>query len=349
MSDLLDLVVTSRAEKVRFDLVDPTGRRIGEVHPERQCTISNDGMAQIKRKLTGFTLTPSDTAAINPLTDRVQPWWVLDDGTEWPLGTFLFAEASTARHSYGLRLTGTLVDRGLILAQEIDQTVGFDAGTTAESAITTVLQLAGVLDAQISVTSSFTLGTPIAWPAGQAGTTWAKILDDLCGKAGAYPVYFDNSGTPIVRTIGNIDTTDPGIDWRGRIRAGSIVESNDMLIAPNRYLAVDTSATTGAITATFDVPDDAPHSYARRGFRITKVVEAPGVGDHAQALAAAQAAYTSAPVAYAQASWATTPDPRADTFDVVRLWDGLTWLETQWSLVCTAGGSMTHRANRVYL
>lgn len=347
-SALLDLDVRTRREKVRFDLVDATGRKIGEVHPERKCTISNEGAAQIKRKLTGFTLTPSDTAAVNPLTDRVRPYWVLDDGSEYPLGVFLFAEASTARRSYGDRLTGTLVDQGLILAQEIDRTVGFDAGTSATSAITTVLEYAGFYGVSVAA-STFELGSPVAWPAGQSGTTWAKVLDDLCAKAGAYPAHFDGDGAPVVRTIDNVAEATPVLDYRGRIRAGTIVDSNDLLIAPNRYLAVDTSATTGAIVGTFDIPDTAPHSANRRGFRITKVVEAPGVGDVAQAAAAAQAAYTSGPVAYATATWTTTPDPRAGTFDVVRLWDGENWLETAWTLPCVAGGAMTHMAKRVFL
>lgn len=347
-SALLDLEVRARREKVRFDLTDPAGRKIGEVHPQRQCTITNESTAQIKRKLTGFMLTPSDTAAVNPLTDRVRPYWVLDDGSEYPLGLFLFAEASTAVLSYGDRLTGTLVDQGLILAQEIDRTVGFDAGTSATTAISTTLELAGFYGASVAA-STFELGSPVAWPAGQAGTTWAKILDDLCRKAGAYPAYFDATGTVRVRTIDNVNAVAPVLDYRGRIRAGSIVTSNDMLIAPNRYLAVDTSATTGSISATYDIPDSAPHSANRRGFRITKVVEAPGVGDVAQAAAAAQAAYTAAPVSYATASWSTTPDPRADTFDVVRLWDGENWLSTSWTLPCIAGAAMSHRANRVYL
>lgn len=345
---LLDLEVRSRREKVQFELVDAVGRKIGDVHPERKCVISNDATAQIKRKLTGFTLTPSDTAAVNPLTDRVRATWVLDDGSTYPRGVFLFAEASTARLSYGDRLTGTLVDQGLILAQEIDRTVGFDTGTSATTAIRTVLEFAGFYNVTVAA-STFELGSPVGWPAGQSGTTWAKILDDLCAKAGCYPVHFDDNGTPVVRTIDNVAEATPVLDYRGRIRAGSIVDSNDLLIAPNRYLAVDTSATTGAITGTFDIPDTAPHSYARRGFRITKVVEAPGVGDVAQAAAAAQAAYTAGPVAYATASWTTTPDPRAGTFDVVRLWDGQNWLETSWSLPCVAGGAMTHHAKRVFL
>lgn len=345
---LLDLDVMSRAEKVRFDLLDATGRVIGAVHPQRSVTVACDSTQQIKRKLTGFVLPADEAADVDVLAHRVKPYWVLDDGTQWPLGVFLFAEASRTVHTYGEPLTATLVDQGLILAQEIDRTVGFDAGTSASSAIAQVLELAGIYNAAISVSSAFTLGSPIAWPAGKSGTTWAKIVDDLAGKAGGYPCYFDADGRATVRTAADLSSAGATLDYSTRTIAGSITSSNDLLIAPNRFLAVDTSATTGAIVGTYDVPDTAPHSFARRGFRITKVVEAPGVGDVAQATAAAQAAYSSSPVAYAQASFSTPADPRAGVFDVVRLWDGNLWLETSWSLTCAPGGPMSHQATRVW-
>ncbi len=344
---LLDLDVTSRAEKVRFDVVDAAGRAIGELHPQRPCSIANDATGQIKRKLTGFVVTADEYSDVNPLADRVKPVWVLDDGTEWPLGTFLFAEASTATWSYGDVLTATLVDQGLILAQEIDQTVGFAAGTSAAQAIADVFSLAGFHTVAVSA-GSFTLGSPVAWPAGKSGTTYAKIIDDLCSKAGCHPAWFDNQGTPTVRQIVDVETATAGYDFRTRTTAGSITTSNDLLIAPNRYLAIDTSATTGDVSAVFDVPDTAPHSYANRGFRITQVVEAPGVGDVNQAYAAAQAAYTNSPVAYAQATWSSPADPRLDTFDVVRLWDDQNWLSVGWSLTLAPGGPMQHKATRVW-
>ncbi len=349
MSDeLLDLDVLSRAEKVRFDLVDRAGRVIGELHPQVGCQIQNDTSGQIKRKLTGFVITADEYDDVNPLTDRVRPYWVLDDGDEYPLGVFLFAEASTATRSYGETLSATLVDQGLILGQGIDSTVGFSAGTSASAALTEVFNLAGFFTTSISV-GSFELGAPVAWPAGKSGTTWAKIVDDLCRKSGAYPAYFDNDGTPTVRLTRDVDGVVADFDFRSRIAAGSIGTANDLLIAPNRYMAIDTSATTGAIVGVYDIPDTAPHSFNNRGFRITRVVEAPGVGDVAQALAAAQAAYTISPVAYATASWSSPADPRLDTFDVVKLWDGENWLETSWALTCAPGGPMTHKAVRVWL
>ena len=346
---MLDLEILSRAEKVRFDLVDKTGASLGAIHPVSAVTISNDGSASIKRSLSGFQLAADEYADVNPLSDRVKPYWCLSTGDEYPLGVFLFGEASTQRWSYGRSLTGSLVDQGLVLAQEISESLGFEAGTTASAAIVRTFEAAGFYTAEVA-TTAYTFGSPLAYPAGKGGTTYAKILDELCQKAGYYPAYFDNDGTPRVRATATLADATPTLDYvdGGRITSGTIVESNDLLKAPNRFLVIDTAATTGDVSYVYDIPADAPHSYENRGFRITKTIEAPGVGDKAQAENVARAYYSSNPQAYETAVWSSPPDPRHDTFDIVN-YRGVNYLELGWSIVCTPGGEHTHTASRVYL
>lgn len=346
---MLDLEILSRAEKVRFDLVDKTGAVLGAIHPETAVTISNDANAQIKRTLSGFHLASSEYDDVNPLTDRVRPYWVLSTGDEYPLGIFLFADASTQRWSYGRTLTASLVDQGLILAQEISESLGFDAGTTASAAIVRTFEAAGFYDADVASTA-YTFGSPIAYPAGKGGTTYAKILADLCQRAGYYPAYFDNDGAARVRATATLADASPTLNYidGGRITSGTIVEANDLLKAPNRFLVIDTAATTGDVSYVYDIPADAPHSYENRGFRITKTIEAPGVGDKVQAENVARAYYSSNPQAYETAVWSSPPDPRHDTFDIVN-YRGVNFLELGWSLTCAPGGAMAHTASRVYL
>lgn len=348
-TDLLDLEILSRAESVRFDLIDKTGAVLGAIHPMTAVTVTNDANAQIKRKLTGFRLAADEYDDVNPLTDRVKPYWVLSTGDEYPLGIFLFADASTQRWSYGRTLDGSLVDQGLILAQEISTSLGFSAGMTASAAITRTFEACGIFGADVAATA-YTFGSPLAYPAGKGGTTYAKILDELCQKAGYYPAYFDNDGLPQVRATASVDNATPTLNYvdGGRIISGTLVESNDLLKAPNRFLVIDTSATTGDVSYAFDVPADAPHSFENRGFRITKTIEAPGVGDVGQAENVARSYYSSNPQAYETAVWSSPADPRHDTFDVVNYRD-TSYLEIGWSLTCAPGGPMTHTATRVYL
>lgn len=349
-AELLDLeVVVTRAEKVRFDLVDKLGVVLGELHPRAPAQISNDSAQQIKRRLSNLLITSSEYADVNPLAHRVKPYWVLENDDELPLGLFLFADASSQRYTYGQTMTATLVDQGLILAQEIGSSLGFTAGTTAAEAITQVVNAAGIYDASID-SNQFTLSSPLAWPAGKSGTTYAKVLEDLCLKAGYHSPYFDNDGDLIIRAATDLSTSTAAYDYvdGGRIIAGSIVEANDLLNAPNRFLVVDTSATTGSVTYEYLIPETAPHSYQTRGFYMTKTVEAPGVGNVEQARAVAEAHYQQTPQAYEIVSFSSPADPRHDTFDVVN-YRGTNYLEVGWSLTLAPGGPMTHKISRVYL
>jgi hypothetical protein len=341
--------VMSRAEKVRFDLVDPSGRVLGELNPIVPCTIENDSSQQIKRKLSNFRLAASEFNEVNPLVHRVRPSWVLSTGDEWPEGEFLFADAQTGRYSYGRTLTATLVDKGLLLGQTLAQPLSFPKGTTASAAIVATVNAAGIYGASIAP-SSYTFGSPLAYPQGGSGVTYAKVLSDICAKAGYYDPYFDNAGVLQVRSTVTVASVTPSLNYvdGGRIIAGSITESNDLLAAPNRFLVIDTSATTGAVAYEWTIPASAPHSYENRGFYITHTIEAPGVGNVTQAEAVGAAYYASNPWAYETVVFSSPADPRHDTFDVINF-RGANYLETKWSLVCAPGGPMTHTGVRVYV
>lgn len=346
---LLDLTATmSRAEQVRFDVLDIANRVVGAVNPVVPATIGVDSSQQIKRKLSNFHLSPGDVSGINPLVHRIRPWWVLSTGDEYPLGTFLFADVQSQRFSYGLTLSASLVDQNLLLSQQLAESLSFPAGTTASAAITATVNAAGIYTAQIAA-SSYTFGSPLAFPSGASGTTYASVLDAICAKAGYYSPYFDSSGVLQVRatvTVASVTATLNYVDG-GRIIAASITESNDLLAAPNRFLVIDTSATTGAVTYPYLIPAAAPHSYEKRGFYLTKVIESPGVGSVTQAQAVGAAYGASTPQAYETVVFSSPADPRHDTFDVIN-YRGTNYLETKWSLTCAPGGPMTHTVMRVY-
>jgi hypothetical protein len=346
-AQLLDLDgVSVRAEKVRFDICDTSLQKIGELHPEAAAQIDNSATQQIKRRLSSLRIASDEYADVNPLADRIRPYWVLENGDELPLGVFLFADASTHRYSYGLTLEATCVDQGLILSQQLAGSLGFASGASASDAISQTFEAAGIFNAEVDV-SQYTFGSPTAYP---TSDTYAKVLDDLCLKAGYHSPYFDNDGNAVVRTATDLSTATATLNYLdgGRIVAGSIVEANDLLGAPNRFLVVDTAATTGVVSYALTIPADAPHSYQTRGWYLTHTIEAPGVGNVEQAQQVAEAFYRQNPQAYETAIWSSPGDPRHDTFDVVN-YRGVNYLEVAWSLRLAPGGPMTHKATRVYV
>lgn len=347
-TELLDLDgVGQRSEGMRFELRDQYGTYLGAVTPQRVVTIGNNGESVLKRTIDNFVLTPDVLADVDLIADRVWPYWVLSDGTEYRLGEMLFAAAAGVRWSYGVPTTAKLLDKGLILGQSPSFYVGFAEGTLVTDAIEAVFSYAGINGVSIAP-SVVTTPAPLAWPTGSS-TTWAKILTELCRIAGLTDWYFANDGTPTVASMPDLATASPTLRYNagGRIIAGSAVEENDLLAAPNRYIAVDTSSREVEIVGIFDLPYEAPNSIDKRGFPMTRFIDAPGVGTVASAEAYAAAYAQTDPRAHEIVTFHSSADPRHETFDVVE-YLGVNYQELAWSLTGAPGGPMQHKIKRVY-
>jgi hypothetical protein len=350
-TDLLDLVpgVGHVEEGIRFELRSNVGGYMGEVNPQRVVAIENRSDSAIKRTISDFVLTPADNAAINPLTDRIWPYWRLSTGDEWQLGVLLFGAVANHRFSYGVNAYSRLVDQGVILQQETDRDVGFPSGTRFVDALAAVFDMAGVHTYSVPFGASATVLSPIAYPA-STFTTWASIASDLCAKAGLLDWYFSNTG--VLTVIEPPSLAAPALlkyndGPAGRILAASAVESTDILDAPNRYKVIDSSARDYAVIGIYDLPNDAPNSIANRRYAITKTVQAPGVGTNDAAAAFAQALAQVDVKAYETVTWSSPPDPRHDTWSTVE-YRTITMQELSWRLTCAPGGPMEHQARRVY-
>jgi hypothetical protein len=349
-AQLLDLDgVSLRTDRFRFDLLNAANVKQGEIHPVTFCQIANTADQAIKRRLTNFALPPDEATDVDVLADRVRPVMILENGSEYPLGVFLFADAASTRHSYGVAMTATLVDQGLILGQQIRATIGVDQGTNCATALAAVAAEAGVLSMQVDTTAAST-GAPLVWPSGKSAATYGKVLADLAALAGFHDPYYSNDGTLIARTLSNPDTTTATLIYAdgGRIVAESMTESNDLLQAPNVYVVIDTASTGNAVTYSYELSADAPHSYARRGFYVPRFVEAPGVANVDNALQLAQTQASADVLAWETVQFASPLDPRHDTFDVVN-YRGQNYLELGWRMTLAPGGPMEHELKRVLL
>jgi len=349
---ILDLDgVHRRADRFRFELCDRQLTPIGDLHPDRATSvpsIDNDTANSTSRRLRGLRLLPDEAGDINVLRDRLRVYMVLQNDVEYRLGTFLWADASHPRRSWGDEHDGELVDLTYVLDQQTTQAFGWERGASTWLIMVFIMLRAGFEAADIAVLGeearSSHLAEPKAW---QPGTTWLQMLTDLGALCGFATPWFDRDGLVHLDQPPDPDLVTPTISAygpRGRIVADSIVPSDDLLRAPNDFAVFD-SGTDRLRTGRYQLPANAPHSFANRGFRIGLVENVQGLATQAQADKVAANLSRTRSVAHEWITFASTADPRHDTWDVVDAFDQR-WLETGWSLELRSGGLMQHTMRR---
>lgn len=340
----------------RFRVVDAiTGANRGTLTPERDTapTLEHDTTSTISRKVNNFRLGPEDTEWFSPLSDRVWIEMLLGDGTVFPLGRYIVADDSGTLHTYGRDSTLTLLDEMFIVDQELEE--GFTAnGTAADLAIRRLLEYVAIEPPIIESNSGE--GVHQSWG---AGTGRGKAVNDLALAGGYFAPWFNHTNR--MRFVASFEPGDrqPTIDLDSppRVDRDSIAFTNDRATAPNRWIVRSNS--TGIllgdegtevnefqqVVGRYDVPSTAPYSIAQRGFAIPKTVEAQvRTGTAANIYAKTLGIQRSL---YEVCTLSTPPDPRHDSYDVVRF-NGENWLEIGWSLPLVVGGEMTHTLRRAY-
>lgn len=348
---VLDLTGGQRQSGFAYRLLDKALEFVADLVPLNDGStpsISNDTDRTVKRQLSGLTLDPRQLGDINPLEQRLAVSMVTDDG-EYPLGVFLFSSYDRKRSTRGEFPSPTLSDQCVILDQPSDTTLSIAPGTLVTDAIRARVAAFGVpFIIEMEGSTARTGSAPMSWP---GGTSRLTIINELAAVAGFYSAHFDNLGRLVFkRPTTVIEPVDADLvydlDGTSRVIAESIVVSDSLIDAPNRYVVRDTSATDSPIFGSYDVPAAAPHSAANRGYVVAVNLDRQGIGTKAQADAAARAAALSGTV-YEWLGFASAPDPRHDTFQTVAF-DGIVYRETGWSMTLRDGEPMTHDLRRTY-
>jgi len=346
---LVDLQgVSMRQESVAFDVLDSSLQVIGTLQPARDPVprVTNDTSRTIKRALSGLRIPAPEAADVNPFSDRIRPRWVIEgDPAVYPLGVFLYADRNEIVRSYGTDIDAELVDQTFIVDQPLAQSVSLGIGTGLSDAMLDVATAAGVPNVYVAP-STLTLQRPAVWP---GGTSRYRVLADLALLAGFTPPYFDSAGTLTLTDSPDPEDAPPTRFYPpgSPIIDPSIIQTDDLLTAPNRWIVVDNGGTAGPVSGSYELPASAPHSYFNRGFYVTAWIEQQGVDSNAAATAAAKAQALSDPSGVERASFASVCDPRHDTYDVVEF-DGRRWLEESWSVNLVAGGAQQHQMRALY-
>lgn len=340
---LLDLApwVGQRQCTFRFDLTDGvTGENLGQVHPLRGATLTHDTTRTIKRQLS-LQFDRVDTEAVNTLRDRVSVFMVFPNGQEYPLGKYMFTDSTRQVFTTGKLGQMALNDEMFLVDQQID--AGFNAfGNGVTTAITDILD---PLPVTLTIEASPFLSSQ-AWG---IGTGRGSMLESLAVTGDYFSPWFGNDTR--LHFIRSFDPAVkiPELDWDAGnqvLRAG-ITETDDLLTAPNKFIVISNTSTdfTSPVVGIASVPPTAPHSFTNRGFEILQQEDLQLTDlDQAQAVANNLA---NRQTIFERVSLTTAPDPRHDSYNVIR-WQGDLWLELAWSMALTEGGGMNHLLRKAY-
>ena len=342
---VLDPWVGQRSATFRFELVNGvTGELLGEIHPLRTASLTHDTTRTIKRSLN-LELGAVDTAAINTVTDRVDVYMVFhqEEPHEHPMGRYMFVDSARQVFTSGKLANVALTDEMFMVDQELSAGVS-GVGSPVTSVITKVL---ANTDQPVSYTLEASPYASVeAWP---AGTSRGRVLESLALSGDYFGPWFGND-----KKMHFIRSFDPAkqlpdfdFDAGAQVNRYSITETDDLLSAPNRFIVISNAATDSSIPAVgvADVVTTAPHSIANRGFVIAQTLDLQ-VTDGAQAQAVANNVMLRQTI-FERVSLSTAPDPRHDSYNVIR-WQGKLWLELGWTMTMVEGGEMSHILRRAY-
>jgi hypothetical protein len=350
---LLDLApwIGQRQASFRFDLVNRvSGIRLGEIHPIRSASLSHDTGRSTKRQLN-LTLGTSESASINPITDMVNVFMVFPGGQEWPLGQYVFTDASYQIFTAGQLANMILNDLMYIVDQPIEK------GFTARNAVSESFFASGS-SIPVCITNLLT-DLPIKFDiesspyasvdSWSAGATRGSIIETLSLTGNYFSPWFGNDGVMHFIQAFNPANRIPDFDWdRGnQVMRSSILQSSNILNAPNRFIVIS-NAPANRNEPTFgvaDVPVNAPHSIENRGFVIPVVQDLQALSK--EQCAAIASNLVQRQTVFETSTVTTAPDPRHDSYNVIK-WQDELWLELAWTLPLTEGSQMTHTLRKAY-
>lgn len=320
-----------------------TNQTLGWVKPARDSQppqITHDTSQSTKRQLT-IALDVRDTANIDPVTDRIQPWVTIGNDAPWPLGRYMFTDETDALSSGGDRGVFSLFDEGFAIDQQLSET--FSSTASVDAAVIDLVRQVSFIKFTLEPTPFQATG---AFPLGQ---TRGQALDAYTTQGDYFPYWMGNdSFFHMIRTMDPaMEIPDFDYDENPRVTRDSGTKTSDLLRAPNRFVVVgnSSSAASAPIVGTYDVPPTAPYSIANRGFVIPDTRNTQ-LTSTAQAIAMARNLGIRQTI-FERLSFTTPFDPRHDSYNIIRF-RGDNWLELRWTATLVPGAQMQHTVRKSY-
>ena len=305
----------------------------------------------------GFDNKPDPDLAVDWLSDQIRPELVID-GIPHSLGVYLPTTVTENHDELGTGLVSYDVeayDRCWIVKSTIPTSVFFAANVSYLTAIEALLTACGIALISATPTTAKFTEARADW---QIGTDSLTIISQLLSEINYNPLWFDPDGTAILEpastpTAANIEHTLDAKDPDTLIRAG-LQKTMDFYNTPNVFLCVCNNADkSGIMTATAENTNpQSPLSVARRGRRITKVVNVDNIASQSELRAYADRLCWESMFTSEVIEVQTGLLPGFGVKDVVAIDYGDTFevcIEKAWTMDLQPGGRMNHTLEKVVL
>jgi hypothetical protein len=351
----LQAVSGSRRFSFRYELLDSTGKVVGQLDNVVSASIEENWLADIKRKAK-FVLR--ETGGIDFLSDRIKPHvrlhlspFGVNDYVEWPQGVFLLVSAGRNIDARG-RVTREVEAYDLLQIFSDDLVTDRYAVAAGVNVVTAVTTLLGTVD-KVVATNTTNLAVAKEWP---PGTSKLKIINELLGMINYNTLSFNEDGQAVVSAY--LSPTSRPAEYEYATDAAGLIVPNvdqelDVFRIPNKWVLVVSDPDRAPIIGTYTNTDpSSPTSTVRRQRTIVDFrTEQDATDATILAAKAARLAFEASQV-YEAIDFYTGMVPHHSGNDVISLrYDPLAinakYSHQSWSMELKAGAKMKHRARRV--
>lgn len=348
------LHASGRRIRFSYDLLSSEGENQGKLDGVQSGRIDNNSLATNVKRTAKFTLT--DFQAVNYLSDRIRPNFhlIMTDGKEisWPLGVFLLSTpVKNIQKGIATREIEAYDQLLILLDDRVEDRYVVDASTNYISAVTTLLESAGVTDHAL-ISDDRALSTSRDWA---PGTPKLRIINHLLTSINYGPLFFNAAGVAISQPYQS--PSDRGSGYTYEVGSKSILVPEvsiefDLFSIPNKWVAYTSEVDKSPINATYtNTEPSSITSTVSRGrtivdFREVDMADQTSLNNYVERIA------FEASQVYEIANIKTALMPHHENAEVLRLTYPGAWLsgkysEHTWSMELKAGASMEHKVRRV--
>ena len=312
-----------------------------------------DDSGEIKTSLSGTFRDPGDD--VDWLNDEIRPELIIN-GVPHPLGIYRPTTVRFTRTETGRTVMIQAYDRCWQVQAKCTEVMPcYNAALNYLAPVGSLLREAGIITIAETATNLTLAETREDWSVGTPNLT---IVNQLLGEINYKPLWFDQDGSAILEPVklpqaGNIDhfLDDTSIE---SLMFPQLDMETDIYSAPNVFVCICSNADkAGPMMAIGENTNpQSPLSIARRGRRITQVVNVNNIASQQELQAYANRLVTNSMFRGEIIEVETCLLPGFGVGDIVafRYGDVMTLCEERsWSMSLSVGGRMHHRLERIVL